>query len=797
MRTSTTFKLGMWRRLRAAPASLPWRSVRLLSRAVLTPQIHAQFRHLDPHNRLFQVLTYLPALIDPRWYEQYWLAAPDSGEETRRLLFRRLLFHQQYETCWRIFFETYSDLGDIDVFVDGCVQDLRSQKNLAYGVVDFIAACEHFPQSLTGLAAEVAGRALGQVAMVAQARELHEQLAQIGSFADLLEWKDNNMGHDAPPWQVAVYLTWFRRLDPHHDMAMVVSEYPQYCAHPGWIAHLAGACEEPLVLSTVEVVEDKDTFSVEQPVELSEEVGENVPPEHALGASEAIEGLVERISHSKTSEGNPKDPCDVEESVDTSKIAEKSLEASIRVNDSDIVAALKTNTDTLALYAVYCQSCKDPDPFLVNLMVQRMATGEHGLKAVESMVLSGALDLSMIDLATIVELIERVANPNVAKRLLGKVVNFEEEKLSETCQKLAVAPAPVFKDPTFLYEMYSHLESEETESADEAKPLLELYEAPHMAPLPTNMSGLFLALIDNHADVTSIYRKLATTPLNLNSMLRLFQHGVLYHGLIESEFIVPIFNSLLRIHFNPERILNSPRRLTVIPTNDVDFQKIWLYALTDNREKLHYMLNEIGRVAANLSDSPSLFNDFFLIFINHINLTDFRWFCTESYGRRYIYQNLLHHTCYFIERQSRALYRVRDLLGCFVPPPRVLHGTAFRLMAKENPDNALRILETTPLPKYHLQELVLGIITNRTLLVAEKMRCIHQFVDQLVYEDRTFKLDTRVVYRIIAHIRRHHQQAGYDYTLQQHMEWLTEAKTSQRALTRALKLLGRQVNKQT
>lgn len=97
---------------------------------------------LDNNNKLFVVLTYNPILIDPKLYLLLYEKL-DSQIDTnlKVLLFKRLLFLQEYKSCWKIVLETYTSITDIEEFLDLAYKSFEENDDLDFGPFNLLLEC--------------------------------------------------------------------------------------------------------------------------------------------------------------------------------------------------------------------------------------------------------------------------------------------------------------------------------------------------------------------------------------------------------------------------------------------------------------------------------------------------------------------------------------------------------------------------------------------------------------------------------------------------------------------------------
>ncbi|KAI5957797.1 hypothetical protein KGF57_003064 [Candida theae] len=99
-------------------------------------------KSIDIENKLYTVLSYDPVLIDPRLYLHFY--DPTVGASVKRLMLERLLYHQQYAACWKLF--TGDTLNDLDAFLSTTKAFITKQRN-DFAVIDFIISMPEFGEN--------------------------------------------------------------------------------------------------------------------------------------------------------------------------------------------------------------------------------------------------------------------------------------------------------------------------------------------------------------------------------------------------------------------------------------------------------------------------------------------------------------------------------------------------------------------------------------------------------------------------------------------------------------------------
>lgn len=653
------------------------------------PQL-ALLSRLDAHNRLFQLLSFNPISIDPQLYIQCFEQARDSDDKTRRLLYQRLLFHQRYADCWQVFFDHYTDLTDVDDFVEMAFTYLKNQDNHAYGWFYFVmAAQDGFPERFLEVVMDTAMSYSKEADAFRQAQVVHQNLGHVSLMMDLLRWKDHSLSNSAHRWVVLVYLrNLLNMAPPQFNVGQVISEYPHITHYPGWLSHL---------------------------------------------------------------------------SLENHLIDGYDFDANVQMNTNDILKAMPI-VDPGTLWKVY-RRVDQPDKLIVSQLVQKMVNTEGNPVDIEHLIESNELTLDTLDADHISKLLTKVTLDKLAKQLVAKTSLMADGE-AKICQFITLSPLLTQK--------------------------LGIAILGDILKLSIHHDNVFEA-IDARDNAPAIYRGLVhLDDLKPSVLLAALRHGLDHHGLVEEHFLVPIFEKYLKLQFDPVEIYKKPYRLTVIATNEVDFQKHWLYALPQDRAAFKRALSKLGGALSVLCPQPRLFCQAMEVLFAYVYLDRFGWLSEMQFGKRYVYQNLCHHIGLRVEQMSRGLYIMRDILAEYKLPSRVFAGATLRMMSQRNVKALVALAADSTIPLYHIQEILMGLITLPQLSVPERLKWVEAVVAKVEARHPGFKMHTRVVYRLVSEIKRYQQQQGFNGASKLDLAWLSQATPAKRALGRTLKLMQRQ-----
>ena len=102
----------------------------------LDPRIGNQINGIaDNYNKFSLLLSFHPIMIDPRLYVYFYESTSVMIDfDMKKLLLRRLVYHRNFEECWRVFFSTATAFNDLDEFVDIFIDELKIRDNFTYGI---------------------------------------------------------------------------------------------------------------------------------------------------------------------------------------------------------------------------------------------------------------------------------------------------------------------------------------------------------------------------------------------------------------------------------------------------------------------------------------------------------------------------------------------------------------------------------------------------------------------------------------------------------------------------------------
>lgn len=107
---------------------------------LLDPRIGNQIDGIaDNYNKFSLLLSFNPIMIDPRLYIYFYESTSIMIDfDMKKLLLRRLVYHRNFEECWRVLFNTATAFNDLDEFVDVLIDELKIRDNFTYGIYQLL-----------------------------------------------------------------------------------------------------------------------------------------------------------------------------------------------------------------------------------------------------------------------------------------------------------------------------------------------------------------------------------------------------------------------------------------------------------------------------------------------------------------------------------------------------------------------------------------------------------------------------------------------------------------------------------
>ncbi|KAI5964171.1 uncharacterized protein KGF55_002113 [Candida pseudojiufengensis] len=187
---------------------------------------------LDFENKLFTVLTYDPVLIDPRLYLHFYY--PEIDGPMKKLLLERLLFHQQYSTCWQLFLgET---LIDIDEFLTS-VKSIFNKQNNEFAIIYFILSQPNLDEN--GIHKIQILDSLTHIFKInaRQVLDIYYEINDLRNIDDIMNYENNNFATDVIKLKKIISLLYYEGASKQ-EISQILLQFPQLLIKPGWVSSL-------------------------------------------------------------------------------------------------------------------------------------------------------------------------------------------------------------------------------------------------------------------------------------------------------------------------------------------------------------------------------------------------------------------------------------------------------------------------------------------------------------------------------------------------------------------------------
>ena len=203
-------------------------------------------RELDDSNKLFVLMSYNPVYIDPEIYLYFYDQVDSMDIESKNLLYRRLLFHQKYDTCWDMFNSSYTSINDVEEFLDLCINELKSLNNLTFGLLELITASQN-PQLCGDFRALVLETICFKLKLnkdlIDNCISVHQDLEALDTSEEIAEYRTANAASFTHLYINHIYLkrlfllmTQEGKLDLEQRFFDILIDYPDITSRPGWLA---------------------------------------------------------------------------------------------------------------------------------------------------------------------------------------------------------------------------------------------------------------------------------------------------------------------------------------------------------------------------------------------------------------------------------------------------------------------------------------------------------------------------------------------------------------------------------
>ncbi|ABN68118.2 predicted protein [Scheffersomyces stipitis CBS 6054] len=714
---------------------------------ILEPQLQSEIDNaLDNYNKLFILLSHNPISIPAQAY-LHFLEKIDTplDSKLRSLLLKRLLYHQQYETCWRICIDTYTSLTDIEDFIDLAAVSLRENNNSTFGLNSLLVASHSqvFNQRLHNHILDTLSFKFKIPRPDLEHKlSFYDELQTMQTLEDLALFRENNgsyMSNDVD-YEV-MYLRKHISLI-RSDTSIKVSdcygllhERENLVRMPGWLSFIS-----PSFLGSTT---------------LNNAVGSLVStPSISTKIVESINHILRTNKH-------------------------------IGLNEADVVYILNSQANIKAynIYSLYIASNPSlPNKRIVNLLMAQVI-----------------LQLHYVQIRSILFRHYQVLDDDVLVEALVRVLGESTKDFEEIIGKL-------FKNSTFSQSLtisttIVDLAVNSGYSVSQIERMLLIFHG-------FDKSGKLLGNLLKSETLSSyseqqhieLYSKLIMAPeISSTKTLLELNRCILRRGLIEETLISGILervlNSTLRKDFILARARDSKRKLPQ------GFQRIHMLANVSERANFHNSLRALGQTysllgAKDMARVVDITSNY--IFSRHFT------FCRDKFGRDYLINNVVSEMMRFVERESRTkpketIFKVRDLLTELKSDSKVIRCHLFRMMVREDPSKAIQLLQFYSDNKSSLAGIIpymiSGILSTEKLEKNRKLQVLDRFLSELVVLGYRHRITQKTGHELVRLLKQD-SVSGKALTPQS-VSWILEFSRNNKALNRVLQVHFRRDKKNT
>lgn len=692
---------------------------------------------IDNINKLYLLLSYNPLTIDPQLYF-YYLDRIDTviDPEYRNLLYKRLIFHQMYEKLWQIFHDSYTSINDIEDFLDFSVRELQALNNMSFGLLEFLLSCQtdYFQPHFKNLILETICFKLHlNRDLIDKCISIHNSLQNFQSIDDLIQYKQINKLNHIYINQIYLkkYVLIMLEENISHSaiISKIMNEFGDITEFPGWLSLIGPKFSACSFLNT-----DLYKFGLDdgQEVEIDDRVRLN-----ELDIIYMIRSQV-CVNYDKI--------YDIYES--STKVS--SLEKHIQ---NHLFSKLIHNGSKEVFQAKLVEKGPILDEELLIRGLGRLLN-EDNFSEFEEIVLK--LDTNVC--GQIMKNVYRSAIENKLK--VGKNLVSIFLQLIKISNKLQHRN---FSIRTILRYVNNDIFTREE--------LIKFYE--------------------------QIFKQCQITSISI--LLEIMRSMIVRNDIFEAKIFNYNFDLILEQTMKKKMIKLRPLPVGIKPNND--FDELYKTASPRERAKFHNCLRGIGQMVSllNAQDICKI-----ITMINHHIYHggdgdgdgDGGFAYTKSkYGRDYIYNNVIEEIMRFIERENYdnpklAIFKMRDILGgieCFAIPVR---GYIFKIMVKEDPSKAIKLLQfyqnNKPSLTNLIQYIILGIFQTNTLTKNEKILYFTDFLQELQLLGYRHKIRQSTGYELVKLLK---SQSGIENKiLTQSLQLITNLTKNHKSLKNVFKM---------
>lgn len=630
-------------------------------------------KNADTYNKLSLILTYNPIVIHPLiymfFYDEVTTALPIA---TKKLVLRRLIYHGEYETCWKIALDSIETLIDVDEYIETMTDELARNNNISFGLFDLLSACNKIVSnpSLKHTIIETICHNNDLGTDLIYSSLTHKEELQNFELLEALEHaKSRYLSSPIPYFRLLYYkrslelsieLTLTDKSNARLDkIANDILQDKDVINKKGWLSSVV-----PLaVLNCI----PNDISSLENVFPLSSKRG-NFP----------IQYFVEKCS----------------------------MANDIYVNDYDFLhilqhSRLKSVNHIYSLYRKnYNEDTSLMNPHLVNYLLRLMLiNNDYDLIMTCTMECYSIINIEILTSALVA--IFSHSNENF-KVIANKIKNSKNDS----------------RKSKLVHDFVNRLFCKDANQIS-LNNLLEIIKSFNKSDLASEAVLCIIAKLNSNGrpqnEMINFYMCIIQN-IRISSyvLVEIARSFVLKERIYDEGLLTTLFSTLLERTWNREQI----RKRNSHNSQHDDFQELFLLTTKKERARFHNRIRGLGQILSLLE--PEDITIIFNVLHKYINSESFQ-FVESTYGKKYIMDNLVTETMRFINKSNMdnpklGIMKMRDLLKNLSFESRAVQCALYKYMVEDEPLKSIKLLHAYKNNKSYLTNDVMRSIMSGILL---------------------------------------------------------------------------------
>ncbi|KAK6458810.1 uncharacterized protein RJT20DRAFT_131967 [Scheffersomyces xylosifermentans] len=707
-------------------------------RAVLDPRLQTELDSaLDYHNKLFIILSHNPISIPPQAYLYFLdrIETPLEGK-SRSLLLKRLLYHQQYHTCWKICMDTYTSLTDLEDFLDLASASLTENNCFKFGFTNLLLASQSAVpnQRLHNHILDAMSFKFGiDRARIQAVLEFSLDIETIQTLEDLNSFKKRNEDsilHDVV-FEMIYLRKYFLLMENRSSMSVgecynVLQGREALLTTPGWLTSIS----PPFWMSSVLIHTSKVSF-----------------PTPAIASI-----MVESINHNLQSIKH------------------------IQINESDAVYILRSQGKLKAynIYSLYSASCKNTNSnkAIINILMKQILCQPHYVQ-LRSILYRHYQELDEIILITALHKVLEESKTDfveISRKMFKKKSQTQRLAISKSLIKSVVANQFPIDELSKIILVFH--------SMDKSGKVLEvLLKSIERHNYSENDFYRFYSHIVESSEIRST-----------KSLLEVNRSCVLRHGLINANVLGTILERILHMSLRKDVILKRNPPTHKKPPKG--FQKLHLLATIKERAAFHNSLRAMGQTFSLLTaEEIALVIDIIrkYVYSSSFNFTKDKW------GKEYILRNITSETLRFVDRASKqdsktTILKLRDILSHVNGDSLEIRGHLFKVIVRDDPIKAIKLIQFYKDRKSGLggvmKFMISGILTTERLDRNQKLQFLDKFLSELKLLGYRYRIRQSTGHELVSILKQ--ESVSGKALSPQSISWILEFSRNNKALNRVI-----------